>query len=63
MHVVLGFYQILLKLFVFLEFSKNRLVALNTRQVTHAFRTHFLGFAMNRLAIVCYPPNNANWIA
>jgi len=36
MHVNLEFYQIYNKLFVFLEFSKNCLAALKTRQATHA---------------------------
>jgi len=48
---------------VFLEISRTCLAALMTHQATHVFRTHFLGFAMNRLAAVCCSPSDANWLA
>jgi len=48
-----------LNFFMFLEFSRNHLAALKARQATHACRTHFLGFSMNRLAVESYPPGES----
>jgi len=63
MHVNLELCQKYNNLFVFLEFSRNCLVASKTCQAKHVAEPSFYVSFMNCLSAACIPPSDMNWLA